>query len=534
MATLTYHRKPNGTTYVYRQESYWEKSRGRSATRQVCIGKLGGGGEIVYNRRFSDPAAREALERGETISESTTTGQSLILAKAASETGLDRVLRLALGPEAADVLLSSAYAVVAAGDGTMYAAPVWIEDNDCPAHANPPTSQSISRMLASLGQDGVDSFRSAWIRHRHKGTGGQYCFDITSISSHNMKNPFVEWGHNRDCENLAQINLALLTSVATRIPTYYEILPGSMSDVRTIKAFCDNMKMYGTGRIAMLLDRGFYSEDNLNRLFDGRIGFLIPVPANVKWAQRLIDGNRDSVEMPEHVISVTDDRKDAVYGMTLLSKMDGRRVWQHVYYDTARRAEHILAFFDNLSAWEEELAVGDIKESNQWAYDAYFTVKTTPKRGRKVTRRQDAISSYKTGRAGYWVILTNCEKSAARALAAYRQRSLVEQSFDDMKNELDMKRLRTHGQDTMRGRVLVQFLALIITAQIRSTLDGAWARREELPKGVRLSRRYSLKELMLRLGSYRRTRFSGRYGEVVSTPTKAQREIFTAFGLEVR
>jgi hypothetical protein len=27
MASLTYHRKPNGTTYVYRQESYWDKAK---------------------------------------------------------------------------------------------------------------------------------------------------------------------------------------------------------------------------------------------------------------------------------------------------------------------------------------------------------------------------------------------------------------------------------------------------------------------------------------------------------------------------
>jgi hypothetical protein len=44
---------------------------------------------------------------------------------------------------------------------------------------------------------------------------------------------------------------------------------------------------------------------------------------------------------------------------------------------------------------------------------------------------------------------------------------------------------------------------------------------------------YSLSELMLRLGSYRNTRFHGHYGKVVSTPTKAQCEIFTAFGINV-
>jgi transposase len=534
MATLTYHRKNNGVTYVYRQESYWDKIKKRSVTKQICIGKLGSNGEILYNKHFADPASREALERGETISESTTTGQSLVLSKAAADTGLDGVLRRVLGTETANVLMSLAYAVAASGDGTMYSAPIWIEENDCPAHTKPPTSQSISRILASLTQDEVDTFRAAWLRHRDKGASEQYCFDITSISSHNRTNPFVEWGHNRDREKLAQINLALLTSVKTCIPTYYEVLPGSMTDIRTIKAFCDNMKMYGAGRIVTLLDRGFYSEANLERLLDERIGFFIPVPANIKWVQNTINVNRDAVEIPEHIISITDDRTDAVYGMTVLAKLNERRVWQHVYYDTARRTEHILAFFEALAVWEEELITGNTKESNQWAYDSYFTVKNTPKRGRKVMRRQTAINAYKADRAGYWVILTNCEKNAARALKAYRERSLVEQSFDALKNELDMRRLRTHSSDTMRGRVFVQFLSLVLTAQIRGTLSNAWAMREELPKDVRLSRRYSLKELMLRLGSYRKTRFTGRYREVVSTPTKVQRELFTAFGLEVR
>lgn len=54
MATLTYHRKPNGTTYVYHQKSFWDKSKSRSATKQVCIGKLGDDGEVIYNKNFSD------------------------------------------------------------------------------------------------------------------------------------------------------------------------------------------------------------------------------------------------------------------------------------------------------------------------------------------------------------------------------------------------------------------------------------------------------------------------------------------------
>ena len=529
MATLTYHRKPNGTTYVYRQESHWDKSKRRTTTTQVCLGKLNQHKEIIYNKRFSDPVAREALDKGELVSESLITGQSLVLSSATQSCGLYQVMRQVLSAEKADFLLSLAWAVCAL-DGKMYHASTWIEQNDCPANKLAPRSQDISRALAGISQDDVDSFQRAWITHRSKGLSEHYCFDITSVSSRNARNPFVEWGHNRDKEAIPQINLALLTSVATRIPVYYEVLPGSMSDVKAMTSFLKRMEKYSIGRIRMLLDRGFYSASNIDELLAGHVGFYIPVPANVKVYQELIDLNRDNLEMPENIISVTEDNKDAVYGMTMLGKISGKRVWQHIYYDTARRTEHILSFFAKLSMWEQELLSGNTSEANTWAYERYFTVKETPKRGRQVKRRQEEINKYKQDRAGYWVILTNCEKDASRALTAYRERSLVENQFDDLKNELDMHRIRTHNSETMRGRLLVQFLALVICSVIRQGLDVAWNDRNN-PGDDRFTRRYSLSETMLRLGSYRKTRISGRYGTVVSTPTKTQREIFKAFGI---
>jgi hypothetical protein len=303
-----------------------------------------------------------------------------------------------------------------------------------------------------------------------------------------------------------------------------------MSDVKTITGFIDKMKKLGISRIRMLLDRGFYSEANIEVLLNTRIGFYIPIPSNIKTYQELVDKNRKALEMPEYVISITDDSREAIYGMTLLGKVANKRVWQHIYYDTARRTEHIIAFFSNIFKWEAELISCNTDKANAWAYEKYFTVKETPKHGRKVTRNQEAINAYKTDRAGYWVILSNCDKNAASALSAYRERALVESQFDDMKNDLDMPRLRTHGQDTMRGRLLVQFLALVICAQIRNTLDEAWVRRSD-DKENGFSRRYSLSEAMLRLGSYHKTLFSSRYGDVTSTPTKAQRQLFAAFGI---
>ena len=532
MSSLSYHRKPNGTTYVYRQESYWDKSKKQPRNRQVCIGKLGEDGEIIYNKRFVEPAARQALERGEALAESALLGQSLVLQKATDATGLERVLRRCFRGDVADYLLSLAWAV-AAGYGKMYLASVWMEQNKCPVHGAAPSSPQISRMLAGISQSDIEDFLREWTNHRSKGTREQYCYDLTSISSHNSSNPFVEWGRNRDGEDLAQINMALLTGVKSRIPTYYELYPGSHGDAKAIAGFIERMKKYGTERIRMLLDRGFYSASNIYALLKGHIGFYIPVPASVAWQGSLIDALRDAVEMPEHAIHISEDGREALYGMTVVDKMDGKRVWKHLYFDAARRSEHIATLFSALKRWEEELVSANTKKANEWAYERYFTVKTTPRRGRQVRRNQEAINAYKTDRAGYWVILTNCEKDATAALDAYRERALVESQFDNMKNDLGMARFHTHGQDTMRGRAFVQFLALVLTARIRVVIAEAWDGRAKLPKDDRLAHHYSLAELMLRLGTYRQTRFSNRYGAVSSAPTKAQRTIFKAFGIEV-
>jgi transposase len=152
--------------------------------------------------------------------------------------------------------------------------------------------------------------------------------------------------------------------------------------------------------------------------------------------------------------------------------------------------------------------------------------------GCKVMRKQEAINTYKTDHTGYWIILTNCEKNAKEALEAYCERSLVETQFDDFKNGLDLSRFRTHGPNTMRGRAFVQFLALIITARIRFVMAGAWEGRMDLPKEDRLPRKYSLAEMMMRLGTYRKTTFSDRYGAVFTALTKSQCSIFRAFGVK--
>jgi transposase len=299
------------------------------------------------------------------------------------------------------------------------------------------------------------------------------------------------------------------------------VTPGSVSDVTCIRELDERFAKYGASGIRLVLDRGFYSAANLEDIVSGGGHFMMPVPGSVNLARDLIDGARAEIESDLNFVEVAEDGTSAIYGITKVDKVAAKRVWHHIYFDTARRVEHISAFFAKLATWEAELRSKRTKESNQTFYAKYFIVKTTPKRGYQVRRNMETINEYKQDYAGYWVITTNFEKDAASALELYRKRAAVEQHYDDLKNELDMMRLRTHRQETMRGRIFVHFIALILLQQLRKTATDS---------GV-LKRDLSIRAMMKKLDSYQRVHFAGKYRDVFSTMTKSQREILAAFGL---
>ncbi|MDR1082435.1 MAG: hypothetical protein LBL27_01025, partial [Coriobacteriales bacterium] len=87
------HKNANGTVYVYEQKSVWDKEKKRSRNRQVCIGKRDTDtGEIIYNRRFSDERAADAVADGSAFVSSVIIGPTLVLDEAAKKSGVAAVL----------------------------------------------------------------------------------------------------------------------------------------------------------------------------------------------------------------------------------------------------------------------------------------------------------------------------------------------------------------------------------------------------------------------------------------------------------
>jgi transposase len=262
-----------------------------------------------------------------------------------------------------------------------------------------------------------------------------------------------------------------------------------------------------------VLDRGFYSQKNVDALMEKHMKFTLSVPLNNKWVQKACDEVRESIEGPEGY-RLVDDEVLYVHSRLYPWGDTRKRCYLHLYYNAHARANAIDQFNTELLAYKNELESNQCVLSHLEAYDTFFIVKETPKRGRSVSYNQEAVRQYISRYAGFMALLSNKIKDPVKALQVYRDKDKVEKCFDDLKNQLDMKRLRMHTSATADGRLFVQFIALIYISAIRRAM-----RQSDLIQ------KYSPRELLDEMDTFTKIIYKGKRSPIFTELTKPQRHI---------
>lgn len=117
-------------------------------------------------------------------------------------------------------------------------------------------------------------------------------------------------------------------------------------------------------------------------------------------------------------------------------------------------------------------------------------------------------------------MISNDVKDKVEALEIYRQKDTVEKNFVDLKNDLDMKRLRIHSNAAMDVRIFLQFLALILTTRLNQIM-----RQNDMFKN------HDLQEVLDEMKTIREVRVENRRKKFITTLTGFQQQIIDAFGL---
>ncbi|WP_341275204.1 transposase [Allobaculum mucilyticum] len=81
---------------------------------------------------------------------------------------------------------------------------------------------------------------------------------------------------------------------------------------------------------------------------------------------------------------------------------------------------------------------------------------------------------------GIFVMVSTLELSPEELLPVYYTRQQIEQTFDLSKNDTDLMPLRIHGEETLRGHLLLVFIVTVIRRQMERVLNDP--KTKGLPK----------------------------------------------------
>jgi len=507
--------KKTGITYVYEAVSFWDKEKNQARNKQVCIGKLDPHtAELIPSKRF---AFEQEVRNDPTVTASAAiVGPSIVLDTMTQRLGLVKLLKFSF-PQEHQQILTMAYYLATQG-GPLSHCQTWCNGHVHPCD-EPLTSQRISEILRAITIDGKQTFLKRWMS---KILEDDYlCYDITSISSYSKLNEYIKFGYNRDREKLPQLNLAMLFGQKSCLPVYFQRMPGNITDVATLHNLVKTFKSLEFRSLNYVMDKGFYSKKNVDELLTSRSKFTISVPLNNKWVQHAIDDIHDIIHGP-HGYRKLDNEILYVNSRLYPWGKDNRRCYLHLYYNAKMRANAIDQFNEDLVRYKDELESEQLVSAHQEAYDTFFVVKTTPKRGTKVLYNETAVNQYIKRYTGFQAILSNRIKDPVKALQVYRDKDVVEKCFDDLKNQLDMKRLRMHSSAAVDGRLFIQFIALILVSALRREL------RES-----KLIEKYTARELLQEMDTLTKVRYSGKYRPILTEVTKPQRQILEALEIQL-
>jgi len=507
--------KNTGVTYVYESVSYWDKKLKQPRNNRVCIGKLDQvSGEFIPSKRLKP---EQVIARDPVVTASASiVGPLLILDNITAQLGLGKLLKSCF-PNDYQQIQMMAYYLVAHG-GPLSHCEAWCKSH-APHLAESLTSQRITELLCSITMDKKQTFCSKWMDQILE--DDYICYDITSVSSYSELNEYIKYGHNRDKEKLPQLNLAMLFGQKGRLPVYFHQLPGNITDVTTLTNLLKTFKFMEVKTLNYVMDKGFYSKKNVDCLVEMRQKFTVSVPMSNKWVQLAIDDIYQDIHSPQGYQRIDNE---TLYVNSRLYPWgeQNRRCYLHLYYNAYARAVAVDKFSEEIIGYKAELESGNLVIEHSDAYSEFFIVKTTPKRGMQVSYNNDAVSQYIKRYAGFQAILSNAIKDPVETLQIYRDKDVVEKCFDDLKTQLDMKRLRMHSSEAVNGRLFVQFIALIYISALRKEMRAA-----------NLIKQYTARELLQEMETLTKIQYSGKYGHILTELTKQQREILKALNIEL-
>ncbi len=468
--------------YAYIDKPFWNAEKQQADHKREYIGKYDGK-NFTPNKTFHRLKAEyeESIRRSKPGPVPTDTclrqffGATYLLDQICDKTGIAADLGKCFGSLAPQILSIAYYLIIEEGL-PLYRFRRWANTHRHPYGKDIP-SQRSSELFGLILEDP----KMKYLKYQAKRHSGKeyLAFDTTSISSYSTLIKQAKYGKNKEGDSLPQINLALLYGEESMLPVYYRKLAGNITDVKTIENLVKDVDFLNLEKLKLVLDRGFYSEKNINDLMKHHHKFLIGMKLSLKFVNKRLDDIRDNFvtrfnynsELKLYIMTLTevwDYSEERTRSGEIIH--DKRRVYLHFYYNDQKATDDKIRFNAMLDRLENNLINGSPLPEDEHLYQKYFSIHETPVRGKTYSFKEDAIRKAERN-YGYFILMSNGIKDPVEALKIYRLKDLIEKSFGNLKERLSMRRMSVASEENFEGKLFVQFISLQLMSYIKKQMD---------------------------------------------------------------
>jgi transposase len=509
MKKFTRVKRVGGYDYLYEITPYYDKKTKNTKQKTKYLGKLVDG-ELVRPRTRLPKSSFDF-------------GEFLPFMKVLDELPITKILESLMRKSQASTILVLALNRVVQPVALMNARN-WYEGTYLSKEYGnlPLSSQSLSEFMEELGGSGIPMRFSEGLV-KAVGTEGPLLYDITSLSSSSGLMDILEWGYNRDFEQMPQLNLSVVAHGKLGIPLFFDVHPGSIVDVTTLKNTMKKIESLGLKGPTLIMDRGFFSGPNVGALLREGYDFVMPASYSRKEVRSLVASARRDIENARYLVKYEDV---TLFVKPVKLEFEEGTVDGFAYYDMGREKDEKARFYSQLHDVIDRLrsrrlrdweAPSKVFEDITRDFSGYLGWRI--KGDRFEVDVKDKAVAQRVNRMGFTVVIYRGAMGWEEALAWSRERDEIERMFRQLKSDIEVKPLRAHKTEVAKGWIFVTFISLILRSRLTRML-----------KESGLSEDYSIPSLVLELGKLKRVELTD--GSFMTTEvTKRQRGIFEKLGI---
>ena len=389
-------------------------------------------------------------------------GNYIVIKKLLEESKIEEILKPILKEDIGLFLDLCAYTIVMENNASQYYPDYAYNHYLFTEKMRIYSDSKVSRFLQELKKEQGIEFLNLWNKIKKADEKIYISYDSTNKNSSAGDIDIIEYGHAKNDVGKAIYNYSVAYDCNNNEPLFYEEYPGSIVDVAQLQFTLEKAKSYGYENIGFILDRGYFSRENIKYMDKCGYDFVIMMRGSKSIVSEIIKEKKGTFEEKRE----NSIREYKVSGITVKRQLyasDEKERYFHIYYNGQKALSEREILESKIDKMSEILKKCEGKKIEfEESYHKYFDL-IYHKDGTFLAANEDKkVINEEILLCGYFVIITSEKMSAKEAIKLYKGRDVTEKLFRGDKSYLGNKSMRVYTNEALNSKLFIEFVALIL------------------------------------------------------------------------